>query len=60
MEETKKFYMENFGLKLTFESESKAASVVLYARYLKRIGSHLSNIMTTLTNPFEAVGYVSK
>ena len=45
--------------KVTFESESIAASVVLYARYLKRIGSHLSNIMTTLINPFESVGYVS-
>ena len=46
--------------KVTFDSESKAASVVLYARYLKRIGSHLSNIMTTLINPFESVGYVTE
>jgi phosphate uptake regulator len=46
--------------KIIFDSESKAASVVLYARYLKRIGSHLSNIMTTLINPFEAVGYTDK
>jgi phosphate uptake regulator len=45
--------------KLTFDSESKAVAVALYARYLKRIGSHLSNIMTTLINPFEAVGYVA-
>ncbi len=43
--------------KITFNSESKAASVLLYARYLKRIGSHLTNIMTTLVNPFEAIGY---
>lgn len=42
---------------ITFKSESKAAAVVLYARYLKRIGSHLSNIITTLVNPFEAIGY---
>ncbi len=42
---------------ITFQSESKAAAVVLYARYLKRIGSHLSNIITTLVNPFEAIGY---
>lgn len=42
---------------ITFNSESKAAAVVLYARYLKRIGSHLSNIITTLVNPFEAIGY---
>jgi phosphate uptake regulator len=46
--------------KITFESESKAASVALYSRYLKRIGSHLTNITTTLINPFESVGYVSK
>lgn len=46
--------------KITFESESKAASVALYARYLKRIGSHLTNITTTLINPFESVGYVRK
>ncbi len=43
--------------KITFNSESKAAAVVLYARYLKRIGSHLTNIMTTVVNPFEAIGY---
>ena len=42
---------------ITFKSQSKAAEVVLYARYLKRIGSHLTNIMTTLVNPFEAIGY---
>ena len=46
--------------KITFGSESKAASVALYARYLKRIGSHLTNITTTLINPFESVGYASK
>ncbi len=43
--------------KIKFDSESKAAAVAIYARYLKRIGSHLTNIMTTLVNPFEAIGY---
>lgn len=43
--------------KRKFDSESKAATVAIYARYLKRIGSHLTNIMTTLVNPFEAIGY---
>ena len=43
--------------KILFNSESKAATVAIYARYLKRIGSHLTNIMTTLVNPFEAIGY---
>ena len=42
---------------ITFKSQSKAAEIALYARYLKRIGSHLTNIMTTLVNPFEAIGY---
>ena len=42
---------------ISFKSQSKAAEVALYARYLKRIGSHLTNIMTTLVNPFEAIGY---
>jgi phosphate uptake regulator len=43
--------------KITYGSESKAATVAIYARYLKRIGSHLTNIMTTLVNPFESIGY---
>ena len=42
---------------ITFKSQSKAAEIALYARYLKRIGSHLTNIMTTLVNPFEAILY---
>lgn len=42
---------------ISFKSQSKAAEIALYARYLKRIGSHLTNIMTTLVNPFEAIGY---
>ena len=42
---------------ISFKSQSKAAEVALYVRYLKRIGSHLTNIMSTLVNPFEAIGY---
>ncbi len=33
------------------------ASVALYARYLKRIGAHLKNITSVVTNPFEMIGY---
>ena len=33
------------------------ASVALYARYLKRIGAHLKNITSVITNPFEMIGY---
>ncbi len=43
--------------KLTFNNESKAASVVLYARYLKRVASHLTNITTTIVNPIDSIGY---
>ena len=35
------------------------ASVVLYARYLKRIGAHLKNITSVVTNPFEMIVYNS-
>ena len=38
-------------------SESDAATIVLYARYLKRIGAHLKNITTTVINPYDKVGY---
>jgi len=42
---------------LTFGSESKSAAIALYARFLKRIGSHLNNIATALVNPFDSIGY---
>jgi hypothetical protein len=29
----------------------------LYSRYLKRVGAHLKNITTTITNPYEHIGY---
>lgn len=40
-----------------FDSPSRAAAIALYARYLKRIGSHLNNVATTLVNPFDTIGY---
>ncbi len=46
-----------FSGKILQGSESKTASLALYARYLKRIAAHLKNISTILINPFEAVGY---
>ena len=39
------------------DSSSNAATIVLYARYLKRIGAHLKNITTTVINPYDKVGY---
>ena len=37
--------------------EHKASSMVLYARYQKRIGAHLKNITSVVVNPFESIGY---
>ena len=37
--------------------EHMASSMVLYARYLKRIGAHLKNITSVVINPFESIGY---
>ncbi len=42
---------------LQFGAECTTASIALYARYLKRIGSHLNNIATSLVNPFDTIGY---
>ncbi len=40
-----------------FDDETLAATVALYARYLKRVGAHLKNISTILINPFDMIGY---
>ena len=37
--------------------EHRASSMVLYARYLKRIGAHLKNITSVVVRPFESIGY---
>ena len=46
--------------KLQIGEEHKASSMVLYARYLKRIGAHLKNITSVVVNPFESIGYSTK
>ena len=43
--------------KIDFENNKQATVVPLCARYLKRIGSHLKNISTTMINPYEYIGY---
>ena len=43
--------------KIDFENNKQATVVPLYSRYLKRIGSHLKNISTTMINPYEYIGY---
>ena len=34
--------------------------VALYARYLKRVGGHSHNIVTSVVNPFPRIGYREK
>lgn len=38
-------------------SSGAAVSTGLYARYLKRITGHILNIMTSIINPFEGIGF---
>ena len=42
---------------LKIGEEHMASSMVLYARYLKRIGAHLKNITSVVINPLESIGY---
>ena len=37
-----------------------ATAIGLYARYLKRIGAHSRNIVTSVVNPFHRIGYREK
>jgi phosphate transport system protein len=41
-------------------SSGDAAAVCLYSRYLKRIGAHSRNIITSVVNPFHRLGYKEK
>lgn len=34
-----------------------AVSVALYVRYLKRIGAHLMNVLSSVINPFDRIGF---
>ena len=38
-------------------SRGQTATIALYVRYLKRIGAHLLNILSSVVNPFERIGY---
>jgi phosphate uptake regulator len=35
----------------------QSAATALYVRYLKRIGAHLLNVLSSVVNPFEKIGY---
>jgi len=43
--------------KFKLDSHSQSASLVLYARYLKRIGAHLKNVTSTVVNAYDSIGY---
>lgn len=36
---------------------AQTAAVALYVRYLKRVAAHLLNILSSVANPFERIGY---
>ena len=36
---------------------NSAAAIALYARYLKRISAHSRNLISSIVNPFERIGY---
>ena len=38
-------------------SADKASAVCLYVRYLKRIAAHSRNLVSSVVNPFERIGY---
>ena len=38
-------------------SPEVAGSLCLYARYLKRIAAHSRNLVSSIVNPFERIGY---
>ena len=38
-------------------SPEQAGSLCLYARYLKRIAAHSRNLVSSIVNPFERIGY---
>ena len=37
-----------------------ASAVGLYARYLKRVAAHSRNLISSVVNPFERIGYPEK
>ena len=36
---------------------AQTAVIALYVRYLKRVGAHLLNILSSVVSPFERIGY---
>jgi phosphate transport system protein len=38
----------------------QAVTLVLYARYLKRVSAHLANVMSSIIRPFDRIGFFHK
>lgn len=38
-------------------SRGDTVTLALYVRYLKRVAAHLSNVLSSVLNPFELIGY---
>ena len=43
--------------KITDMDIGSASGIGLYARYLKRISAHSRNLISSIVNPFERIGY---
>ena len=41
-------------------SVSEAVSIAMYVRYLKRINAHLTNVVSSIVNPFPRIGFREK
>ena len=41
-------------------SQSDSTALALYTRYLKRISAHLNNMVTSVINPFDRIGFKEK
>ena len=39
---------------------NKATAISLYSRYLKRVAAHSKNLISSIVNPFERIGYGEK
>ena len=46
--------------KLSDIDVGKGTAVAMYARYLKRIAAHSRNLISSIVNPFERIGYPEK
>jgi len=55
-----KIIVEMIGAKETDLPRGSLVTCALYFRYLKRIASHLTNITSSIVNPFPRIGFRSK